>query len=119
MIIHAEDHACTDPEKFKSEMGALLLDARSRPIQEIEVAAILSRILALVRKHRIKIESAFTAVNVGIMVLEGVGRQLDPTLDLVREATPFLFTAMAELARERVLAQAAAEAAANAAAASA
>lgn len=116
MIIHAEDHACPDPEKFKSEMGALLLDARSRPIQEIEVAAILSRILALVRKHRIKIESAFTAVNVGIMVLEGVGRQLDPTLDLVREATPFLFTAMAELARERVLAQAAAEAAAKAAA---
>ncbi len=110
MILHAEHHACPDPEKFKAEMGALLLDARSRPIQEIEVAAILSRILVLVRKHRIKIESAFTAVNVGIMVLEGVGRQLDPTIDLVREATPFLFTAMAELARERVLAQAAAEA---------
>ncbi len=112
MIIHAERHACPDPAKFQDEMGALLLDARSRPIQEIEVAAILSRILVLVRKHRIKIESAFTAVNVGIMVLEGVGRQLDPTVDLVREASPFLFTAMAELARERVLAQAAAEAAA-------
>jgi hypothetical protein len=35
---------------------------------------------ALACMHRVKIESNFANVCIAIMVLEGVGRQLDPTL---------------------------------------
>jgi predicted unusual protein kinase regulating ubiquinone biosynthesis (AarF/ABC1/UbiB family) len=32
---------------------------------------------------------AFTIVNIAIAVTEGIGRQLDPDLDLMAEAIPF------------------------------
>ena len=32
---------------------------------------------------------AFTIVNIAITVTEGIGRQLDPDLDLMAEAIPF------------------------------
>ena len=43
---------------------------------------------ALACMHRVKIESNFANVCIAIMVLEGVGRQLDPTLDILQAAAP-------------------------------
>lgn len=93
MIRHAPAHACRDPEGFGEEIQRIFAAARDRPIQEVEVAALLAQVMAAVRRHRIRLESAFTSVNVALMVLEGLGRQLDPELDLMREAGPVLLAA--------------------------
>ena len=40
--------------------------------------------------EQVKVESNFAAVCVAIMVLEGVGRNLDPSLDILAAAAPVL-----------------------------
>ena len=37
-----------------------------------------------------KLESNFASVMLAVMVLEGLGRSLDPHLDILAAATPFL-----------------------------
>lgn len=39
---------------------------------------------------QVKLESNFASIVVAIMVLEGLGRSLDPTLDILEAAKPFL-----------------------------
>ena len=39
-------------------------------------------------------DPAFTSLIIGIIVLEGIGRQLDPALDIFQAATPVLIEAV-------------------------
>lgn len=42
------------------------------------------------RRHHIKIEGDFVNVGVGLMLIEGIGRQLEPEMDLLGASVPFL-----------------------------
>ena len=48
----------------------------------------------VLRKHHVQIDPTFTVVNIALLVAEGLGKQLDPTIDLVPLATPYLAQAM-------------------------
>ncbi len=41
------------------------------------------------RRHRVRVNASFTIVNIAIAVTEGIGKQLDPELDLMQEALPY------------------------------
>jgi ubiquinone biosynthesis protein len=56
---------------------------------EVQVGKVLLDMLALLRRHRIRVNASFTIVNIAIAVTEGIGKQLDPELDLMREALPY------------------------------
>jgi predicted unusual protein kinase regulating ubiquinone biosynthesis (AarF/ABC1/UbiB family) len=43
----------------------------------------------LLRRHRVRANPTFTMCNIAIAVTEGIGKQLDPRLDLLQEALPF------------------------------
>ena len=109
MIDNAPRHDCREPDVFKGALEAIFEQVRHLPISEIEAAKVLGQIMQLVRKHRIQMESAFTSVNVGMMVLEGVGRQLDPNLNLLNTAGPIFMGYVLE-AQARALEQQAAAA---------
>jgi predicted unusual protein kinase regulating ubiquinone biosynthesis (AarF/ABC1/UbiB family) len=47
----------------------------------------------VLRQHRVQIDPVFTVVNVALLVAEGLGKQLDPSVDLVMLAVPFLLAA--------------------------
>ncbi len=47
----------------------------------------------VLRRHKVQIEPAFTVVNVALLVAEGLGKQLDPEIDLVNLAVPYLVQA--------------------------
>eukprot|EP00043_Microstomoeca_roanoka_P009472 m.89852 g.89852 ORF g.89852 m.89852 type:complete len:93 (-) comp14594_c0_seq2:74-352(-) len=57
-----------------------------------------SRPTCLSAARRVKIESSFTSIMIGIMVAEGVGRSLDPEVDLLKLAAPILLREKAKLA---------------------
>jgi hypothetical protein len=44
------------------------------------------------RRHRVRVNPIYTMANVAIAVTEGIGKQLDPSLDLVQQALPFFMT---------------------------
>jgi ubiquinone biosynthesis protein len=56
---------------------------------EVQVGKVLLDMLGILRRHRVRVNPTFTIVNIAIAVTEGIGKQLDPELDLMSEALPY------------------------------
>jgi predicted unusual protein kinase regulating ubiquinone biosynthesis (AarF/ABC1/UbiB family) len=56
---------------------------------EVQVGKVLFDMLGILRRHRVRVNPTFTIVNIAIAVTEGIGKQLDPDLDLMSEALPY------------------------------
>lgn len=61
-----------------------------KKLGEVEVTQVLSGMMNILRRHRIQVEPVFTVVNLGVLVAEGLGKQLDPDIDIVQMALPYL-----------------------------
>ncbi|CAF0814694.1 unnamed protein product [Adineta steineri] len=75
---------------FRKEMAVLIEDVIRTPLKQVEVGLVLRNVLDLGKKYHIKLESNFTTLALGTIIIEGIGRQLDPDLDFVSAARPFL-----------------------------
>ena len=94
MLRHSRSNDCKDIEAFKHELGELVMLARESTISlgALKVGQLLSDVFAVLSKHKVKMESNFASVLLAIFVLEGLGRSLDPKLDLLEKAKPVLFS---------------------------
>lgn len=92
ILHHARANECQDVPQFKKEMAQLVDHALSNTLAlgKIQVADLLSRVFGLLIKHKVKLESNFASIVFAIMVLEGLGRSLDPNLDILELAKPLL-----------------------------
>lgn len=92
ILHHARANECRDVEGFKAEMAALVTQARKNSItlEKVHVSGLLSSVFKLLMTHKVKLESNFASIVFAIMVLEGLGRSLDPKLDILEAARPFL-----------------------------
>ncbi|XP_062276607.1 uncharacterized aarF domain-containing protein kinase 2 [Scomber scombrus] len=99
ILHHARANECQDVPQFKKEMSQLVDDALSNTLSlgKIQVADLLSRVFSLLIKHKVKLESNFASIVFAIMVLEGLGRSLDPNLDILELAKPMLLKNCASL----------------------
>jgi aarF domain-containing kinase len=81
-----------DFEGFSKAMQLFMDDikASTLKLKNIQVTDILSFVLHTVRKYHVKIDGDYANVAVAIMLLEGIGRQLEPEMDLLKAAVPFL-----------------------------
>ncbi|CAG8795486.1 14271_t:CDS:2, partial [Gigaspora margarita] len=77
---------------FALKMQHLVLSVKSITLQlgKFRIADILKSVLQMVRHHHVKLEGDFVNIIISILVLEGIGRQLDPDLDLLKNALPIL-----------------------------
>lgn len=78
--------AVIDPEVFALRMQHLILSIKSRTfaLGNIKIGDILSEVLSMVRGHHVRLEGDFVNVVISILLLEGIGRSLDPDLDLFK-----------------------------------
>ncbi|XP_044297090.1 uncharacterized aarF domain-containing protein kinase 2 isoform X1 [Varanus komodoensis] len=92
ILHHSRANRCKDVERFKADMAELVTKARHNTIAlgKLQVASLLSSVFKLLMTHQVKLESNFASVIFAIMVLEGLGRSLDPELDILKAAKPFL-----------------------------
>lgn len=92
ILHHARASECSDVEGFKAEMATLVTQAREKTItlEKLQVSSLLSSVFKLLMTHKVKLESSFASIVFAIMVLEGLGRSLDPKLDILDAAKPFL-----------------------------
>ncbi|XP_012708503.3 LOW QUALITY PROTEIN: uncharacterized aarF domain-containing protein kinase 2 [Fundulus heteroclitus] len=92
ILNHARANECKDVALFKKEMADLVDHAVSNTLSlgKIQVADLLSKVFGLLIKHKVKLESNFASIVFAIMVLEGLGRSLDPNLDILDLAKPLL-----------------------------
>ncbi|XP_077423339.1 putative aarF domain-containing protein kinase 2 [Vanacampus margaritifer] len=99
ILHHARANECQDVPRFKKEMAELVDVALSSTLSlgKIQVSDLLSRVFGLLIKHKVKLESNFASIVFAIMVLEGLGRSLDPNLDILELAKPLLLKNCASL----------------------
>ncbi len=79
-----------DRAGFQAAVQAFVDRYHGKRLGEVEVARVVYEMMAILRKYRVRVNATFTMVNIAIAVTEGIGKQLDPTLDLMNEAMPFL-----------------------------
>ena len=81
-----------DSETFALKIQHLALSVKSRTfsLSQIRVSDVLSEVLKAVRTHHVRMEGDFINTILSILLLEGIGRQLDPDMDLFKGALPIL-----------------------------
>ncbi|GME28299.1 ABC1 family protein, mitochondrial [Neofusicoccum parvum] len=79
-----QPEAVIDKEVFALKMQHLVLSVKSRTfaLGNIKIGDILNEVLTMVRQHHVRLEGDFVNVVLSILLLEGIGRQLDPEMDL-------------------------------------
>jgi ubiquinone biosynthesis protein len=60
-----------------------------KKLGEVEVSKVFFDMMNILRKFRVRVNPTFTLVNIAIAVTEGIGKQLDPEVDLMATALPF------------------------------
>lgn len=81
-----------ETETFALKMQHLVLSVKRKTFSlgQIKISDILTEVLKAVRTHHVKMEGDFINTVISILLLEGIGRQLDPGLDLFKSALPIL-----------------------------
>ena len=81
-----QPEAVIDQEVFALKMQHLVLGVKSRTfaLGNIKIGDVLNQVLSMVRAHHVRMEGDFVNVVISILLLEGIGRSLDPNLDLFK-----------------------------------
>uniref|UniRef100_A0A060T8L2 ARAD1D12386p n=1 Tax=Blastobotrys adeninivorans TaxID=409370 RepID=A0A060T8L2_BLAAD len=81
-----------DPELFAFKVERLVLNIKQRTftLGSVKLGDLLWRVLSMVRQHHVRMEGDFITVVLSILLLEGIGRQLDPELDLFKSSLPII-----------------------------
>lgn len=85
--------AVIDPEIFALKMQHLVLAVKGRTfaLGNVKIGDVLSQVLYMVRAHHVRLEGDFVNVVISILLLEGIGRSMDPELDLFKRYVPISF----------------------------
>jgi ubiquinone biosynthesis protein len=78
-----------DMRAYRAEVSELSEKYLGRPLKEIDLAAMLSDLVRGATKYGLEIPPDFLLVGKALMTMEGVGKEIDPDLDVFGEARPF------------------------------
>lgn len=81
-----------DTEVFALKMQNLVLSVKRKTFSlgQIKISDVLRDVLKAVREHHVKLEADFVNTVISVLLLEGIGRRLDPGLDLFKSSLPIL-----------------------------
>jgi ubiquinone biosynthesis protein len=82
-----------DYEAYERDVSEYLQQLYGARLSEVEISVVVSGMMNVLRRHRVQVDPVFTVVNVALLVAEGLGKQLDPHVDLVLLAVPYLLAA--------------------------
>ncbi|CAJ2505727.1 Uu.00g131210.m01.CDS01 [Anthostomella pinea] len=87
-----QPEAVIDEEHFALKMQHLVLSVKSSTLAlgNVKIGDILQQVLDMVRQHHVRMEGDFVNVVISILLLEGIGRSLDPNMDLLSSSLPIL-----------------------------
>ena len=80
----------TRVDEFESAIRAVCEPIFDRPLKEISFGRVLLRLFQASRRFNVEIQPQLVLLQKTLLNIEGLGRQLDPDLDLWKTAKPFL-----------------------------
>ena len=103
--------ASTRVDELEAAIRACCEPYFDRPLKEISLGLVLMRLFQTSRRFQVEIQPQLVLLQKTLLNIEGLGRELDPDLDLWSTAKPFLETWMIEqVGPEKLLQQLKAEA---------
>ncbi len=88
--------ADTRIDEFEAAIRAVCEPIFDRPLHEISFGKVLLRLFQTSRRFNVEIQPQLVMLQKTLLNVEGLGRQLDPNLDLWKTAKPFLERWMSE-----------------------
>lgn len=85
-----------DRAAFRADVALLARKYLGRSIKEIEIAGLIRDLVWGATKHGIDMPPDFLMVGKSLMTIEGIGKQLDPELDVFNEAKPHFLRLLAK-----------------------
>ena len=82
--------ADTRVDELESAIRAVCEPYFDRPLKEISLGMVLMRLFQTSRRFQVEIQPQLVLLQKTLLNIEGLGRQLDPELDLWNTAKPFL-----------------------------
>ncbi|XP_023338999.1 uncharacterized aarF domain-containing protein kinase 2 isoform X2 [Eurytemora carolleeae] len=85
-------HECEDKNGFIKELAELVLHARGQQLtlDRVDVSELLKTLFSILSRFHVRLDASFSSVVLAVLVLEGLGRSLDPNIDLLTRAIPYL-----------------------------
>jgi ubiquinone biosynthesis protein len=78
-----------DKSAFRAEVSLLAERYVGVALKEIELSALIRDLVGAATKFGLEIPTDFLMVGKALMTLEGMGRELDPDLDVLQESAPY------------------------------
>ena len=78
-----------DRAAFERDVDAFARRFLGKPFGEIQISDVVFHMIEILRRHRVRMNPTYTMCNIAMAVTEGIGKQLDPKLDLLEQAQPF------------------------------
>jgi ubiquinone biosynthesis protein len=86
----------TRVDEFETAIRAVCEPIFSRPLKDISFGRVLLRLFQTARRFNMQVQPQLVMLQKTLLTIEGLGRQLDPELDLWVTAKPYLERWMAE-----------------------
>ena len=86
----------TRVDEFEGAIRSVCEPVFDKPLREISFGKVLMRLFQVAGRYRIEVQPQLALLQKTLLQIEGLGRQLDPDLDLRRVAQPILERFMAE-----------------------
>ncbi|MFO1320631.1 MAG: ubiquinone biosynthesis regulatory protein kinase UbiB [Burkholderiales bacterium] len=86
----------TRVDEFESAIRAVCEPIFDKPLKEISFGKVLLRLFQTARRFNLEVQPQLVLLQKTLLNIEGVGRELDPDLDLWKTAKPYLERWMSE-----------------------
>jgi aarF domain-containing kinase len=92
----AHPESVTDFESFSKTLTQFIDQVKQSTLalKKFKASDIIMFMMNTVRKYHVKIDGEFANIAVAILLVEGIGKRLDPNMDLLRASVPFLSEAV-------------------------
>ncbi|KIE42852.1 ABC1 kinase family protein [Geobacter anodireducens] len=91
LLLYSGEIADTlDTRALKRDLAGLIDNYYETPLQEIEVGRVLLEFLEVITTYHIKFQPDLMLLAKALVAIEGMGRELDPTFDMVEHLRPFM-----------------------------
>jgi len=87
---------CEDPDKFCKDVKQLIDSVELINLKLAYVGHIMSTIIQICKTHKVQLDGNFSSVVIAVLILEGVGRNLDGDISILRVLTQHLLSKVSE-----------------------
>ena len=91
-----EENNDIDEVRLQESADVFVDQYRGVPLKDLRMGAMLGDVTAMLREHGLSLPADLALMIKAFLILEGMGRQLDPDFDMASEARPYLERAMLE-----------------------